>query len=93
VYSHLSIHRPRPGQRDVLIASMHRYGEALAQAPGLLSVHTLEDPEQGVLVGLALWESEDAFHASVGLARAAIQDDPFDEWEAEPVVGYRLREV
>ena len=93
MYSHLSIHHPKPGQHEALIGSMHRYGSALAGAPGLVSVHTLEDPEEGVLVGLALWESEDAFRASVGLARAAIEDDPFDEWEAEPVVGYRLREV
>lgn len=93
MYSHLSIHHPKPGQREALVESMHRYGDALAGAPGLVSVHTFEDREQSVLVGLALWETEDAFRASVGIARAAIQDDPFDDWEAEPVVGYRLTEV
>lgn len=40
------------------MGSMHRYGAALVNAPGLVSVHTLEDAEQGVLAGLALWESE-----------------------------------
>jgi heme-degrading monooxygenase HmoA len=93
MYSQLSIHHPKPGRRDELIASMHRYGAAIADAPGLVSVHTLSDPESDVLVGLAIWESEDAFHASVDLARTAVADDPFDEWEAEPVLGYRLTEV
>jgi len=93
MYSHLSIHHPKPGLRDALIASMHRYGAAIAEAPGLISVHTLADPDADVLVGLAIWESEDAFRASVDLARAVVADDPFDEWEAEPVVGYRLTEV
>ena len=93
MFSHLSIHHPKPGQRDALIASMHRYGAAIADAPGLVSVHTLHDPAADVLVGLAIWESEGAFRASVGLARAAVEGDPFDEWEAEDVVGYRLTEV
>ena len=93
MFTHLSIHHPKPGQRDALIASMHRFGEALAGAPGLISVHTLHDPDEDVLVGLALRESEEAFRASVGLARAAVADDPFDGWEAEDVTGYRLTEV
>lgn len=93
MFHHLSIHRPRPGKREELIASMHRYGAALAGAPGLVSVRTLEDADGGVLVGLAVWESEDAFRGSVHLARAAVADDPFDQWEAEAVMGFRLTEV
>ena len=93
MYSQLSIHHPKPGRSDELIASMHRYGAAIADAPGLVSVYTLADPDADLLVGLAIWESEDAFRASVDLARAAVADDPFDEWEAEPVLGYRLTEV
>lgn len=93
MFHHLSVHHPRPGKREDLIASMHRYGAAIAGAPGLVAVHTLEDAAQGVLVGLAIWESEEAFAASVHLARAAVADDPFEEWEAEPVTGYRLADV
>ncbi len=93
MYCHLSIHRPIPGARDALVASMHRYGAAIEDAPGLISVHTLEDPAEGTLVGLALWESEDAFRASVHLARRAVAGDPFDEWEAEPVRGLGLVEA
>ena len=93
MFTHLSIHHPKPGQRDALIASMHRFGEALAGAPGLISVHTLHDPDEDVLVGLALWESEEAFRASAHLGGAAVADDPFDEWESSDVDPYRLTEV
>jgi heme-degrading monooxygenase HmoA len=93
VYYSVSIHHPAPGKRDELIASMHRYGAAITGAPGLVSVNTLHDAAQDVLMGLAIWESEEAFQASVHLAREAVADDPFDEWEAEPVVGFRLTEA
>jgi heme-degrading monooxygenase HmoA len=92
MFQHLSIHHPKPGRRDELIASMHRFGNALTGAPGLISVHTLYDAEEDVLVGLAIWESEEAFRTSVHLGGAAVADDPFDDWEDEPV-GYRLTEV
>jgi hypothetical protein len=93
LFTQLSIHHPQPGRRDELIASMHRFGAAIAGAPGLISVHTLHDPEADVLVGLAIWQSEEAFRASAHLGGAAVADDPFDEWEAGPVAGYRLTEV
>lgn len=93
MFAHMSIHHPKPEAVDALIDSMHRYGAAIKGAPGLISVHTLQDADAGVLVGLALWESRDAMMASIHLARAAVEHDPFDEWESEPISGYRLTEV
>ena len=93
MFYHVSIHHPRPGHRDALIDSMHRFGAALAGAPGLISVQTLYDEAQDVLMGLAIWESEAAFQASIHLARAVVADDPFEEWEAEAVTGFRLHPV
>ena len=93
MYYSVSIHHSAPGKREELIASMHRYGAAITGAPGLVSVNTLHDAEQDVLMGLAIWESEEAFRASVHLAREAVADDPFDEWEAGPVTGFRLTEA
>jgi len=93
MYYQVSIHHPLPGKRDDLVASMHRYGAAITGAPGLVSVKTLYDADDDVLMGLAIWESEEAFTASVRRAREAVADDPFDEWEAEPVAGYRFIEV
>jgi heme-degrading monooxygenase HmoA len=91
--AHLSIHHPKPGAEAALIDSMHHYGAAIKDAPGLISVHTLRDDSKGILMGLALWESEEARQASIHLARAAVANDPFDEWEAEPIQGFLLHEV
>ena len=93
MFVQLSIHHPVPGAEGPLIESMHSYGDALYGAPGLISVHTMQDSETGVLVGLAVWSSRAAMEASVHLARAAIEDHPFDEWEAREIEGYRLTEV
>ena len=56
-------------------------------------MQTLHDAGQDVLMGLAIWESEDLWQASVHLAREAVEDDPFDEWEAGPVEGYGFTDV
>ncbi len=93
MYINMAIHHPIPGKETALIDSMHRYGAAIKGAPGLISVQTLYDEDQHVLVGLAMWESEQAMMASVHLARAAVENDPFDEWEAEDIAGFRLVDV
>ncbi len=93
MFVQLSVHRPRPGAEDALIESMHRFGDALEGAPGLISVHTLQDKSAGVLTGLAIWSSEEAMKRSVHLAREAVAGDPFDEWESTEAEGYRLSDV
>ncbi len=93
MFVQLSIHHPKPDATGPLIESMHAYGDALEGAPGLISVHTLQDADAGVLVGLALWGSRDAMEASVNRARAAVENHPFDEWEIRDPDGYRLTEV
>jgi heme-degrading monooxygenase HmoA len=93
MYTHMAIHHPVPGKEANIIASMHRYSAALQGAPGLVSIQTLYDEAQNVIIGLAVWETEAAFFAAVHLGRAAVENDPFDEWEAEDIQGYRLVEV
>ena len=93
MFYHVSIHRPNPGKEPDLIDSMHRFGATFAGAPGFVSVHTLYDEEQGVLMGLAIWESREAWQASVRLGREAVADDPFEEWESMDVEGYQLIDV
>jgi heme-degrading monooxygenase HmoA len=93
MFYHVSIHRPKSGKEPDLIESMHRFGASLQGAPGLISVQTLQDAEQGVLMGLAIWESREAWQASIHLAREAIANDPFDEWESTDVDGFRLVDV
>lgn len=78
---HLSIHRPIPGKEQELIDSMHRFGAADGAIPGLREVHTLRDRESGALVGLSIWESEEAFEAGVPRMRAALEGDELLAWE------------
>ncbi len=89
----MSVHHPHSEHREALIASMHRYAAAIAQKPGLVSVHTLADADSARLVGLAIFESQAAFEALAPLARAAVADDPFAVWEQVPIDGLRLSEV
>lgn len=92
-YVIISVHRPHPEYRGALVESMHRFGAAMAGRPGLVSVQTLADEGTDRLVGLAIFESEEAFSRLIPLARTAVADDPFELWESEPIEGFRLIEV
>jgi heme-degrading monooxygenase HmoA len=78
---HLAIHTPKPEGVDDLIASMQRFAAAARSQPGLQEVHTMRDSESGKLLGLAVWESREAFDVGVQRMRAAVEDDPFLDWE------------
>jgi heme-degrading monooxygenase HmoA len=93
VIVHLSIHTPKPGKEQELVDSMHRFGAAGAGQQGFVDAKTLRDRRTGRLVGMARWESEESWQAGVEAMRAAVADDPFDEWEAVEVEGFFLEEV
>jgi heme-degrading monooxygenase HmoA len=94
VLVHLSVHRPKPGREQDLIDSMHRFGRGDGGPfPGLREALTLRDRETGTLVGITMWDSEEAFRASVDRMRAAVQDDDFDAWEDAPPDVYVLDPV
>jgi len=90
---HLSIHTPRPGKEQDLIESMHRFGAAAVGRPGFIDAKTLRDERTGRLVGMARWEDEASWRAGVEVMRAAVEDDPFDEWEAVDTEAFFLEEV
>jgi len=89
----LAIHRPKPGVEPGLIDAMHRFGAAARGASGLRSIHTLQSAEDGVLVGLAIWDTEDAFHAARVGMRAAIADVDFAALEEVGPEVYLLIDV
>jgi heme-degrading monooxygenase HmoA len=90
---HLSIHFPKPGKEDALIASMHRFGAAAEGAAGFIDATVLRDRRGGRLIGMARWRDEASWRAGVEAMRGAVASDPFDEWEdAEPDV-FLLDEV
>ena len=90
---HLSIHTPKPGAADDLIASMHRFGAAGAGQPGFVESLVLRDVRSGRLVGAARWADETAWRAGVEAMRAAVAHDPFDEWERNDPEVFLLEEV
>jgi heme-degrading monooxygenase HmoA len=89
----LAIHRPKPGAEPGLIEAMHRFGVAAHGAPGLQRIHTLQSATDGFLVGLAIWDSEDAFHSARVWMRAAIADVDFTSLEDVGPEVYLLVEV
>ena len=84
MFIHLAIHHPKPEHIDDLLASMNRVDEAAQGAPGLIQIGAWRDQDSDRLVGLALWESAEAFQASVERIFEAVADDPFDQWLLQP---------
>ena len=74
-----------------MIESMHRYGEAASRQKGLVGVYTLKDVSSGELVGIAIWDSEEAFQEAGPALTKATEGDDFDSWEMEPIRGRRLK--
>jgi heme-degrading monooxygenase HmoA len=84
MFLHMSIHRPHPQYAAELAASMQRFGDALSTQPGFLQARAFRTPG-GELIGVAMWESREAFQRGVGAGQAAIAGDPFDVWETGEV--------
>ncbi len=93
MYVILSIHHPKPEHEAALIDSMHRFGNAVRGKPSCIRIHTLKDEHSSRLVGLAIFESPEAWQRLAPLAREAVKDDPFDVWEELEIDGFVLNEV
>jgi heme-degrading monooxygenase HmoA len=90
---HLAIHTPKPEGVEPLIASMQLFAAAGRRQTGLREVHTMREVESGKLLGLAIWESKEAFERGVVAMRAAVEGDPFLEWEEGPPEVYLFEDV
>jgi heme-degrading monooxygenase HmoA len=90
VITHLVIHFPHPEHRDAVLASMNRVGAAAAGQPGLVRIDAWSELEGERLVGLAIWETMEAFEAARPKIFAVVADDPFDVWLARESDGMIL---
>jgi heme-degrading monooxygenase HmoA len=90
MYIHMAIHRPHPDKEQLMLDSMRRFGTALKKHSGLHEVYQLKDEQSGALIGLAIWESEDAMQAAVSVARNAIKNDDHASWESNPPEVFHL---
>ena len=92
MFVHMSIHHPRKEREELLVASMHRFGEAMKDSPGFREAHTLKDETTGCLVGLALWDSKTQWEKARPKMLAVVKDDDFDAWELRPPEVFHLHE-
>lgn len=88
MYLHLSIHKPHEHAIDDVADSLQRFGDALEGQAGLVGYHAFQTAD-GELIGITLWDSQQAFERGRLAGAHAIKDDPFHEWEAAPVVAFR----
>ena len=84
MFVRLAIHYPKPEYAANLLASMHRVDKAAQGAPGLVQIGAWRDERTGRLVGLAMWESAEAFRASAERIFQVVEDEPFDLWFERP---------
>jgi heme-degrading monooxygenase HmoA len=90
MFVHLAIHYPKPEHSDDLLASMRRVDAAAAGAPGLIQMGAWRDARSDRLVGLAIWESREAFLESVEKIFEAVADDPIIDWSTRPPDSFHL---
>lgn len=87
---HLAVHFPKPEHADDLLASMKRLDAASTGAPGLVQMNAWRDAGSDRLVGLAIWESREAWEAEAPLIFETVANDPLTEWWTQPPDSFHL---
>ena len=90
----MAYHHPRPEYRDELLRWIERVGATLKAQPGLLELADFDDPVNGRIVAVSIWES--AEHFRVGRERAMDslgEEAPYDLWETRPLEVFTLAEL
>lgn len=87
-----SIHYPHPGKEEELAQSMHRFGKLMESLPGFVFVapYPFKDTEKGTLMGISIWESEEAFQAATPILQKVRKDEPSYDLEIKPPEVYTL---
>ena len=87
-----AVHYPQPEKEELLVQSMHEFGELMKKQPGNIfqAPYPFKDPEKGTLMGISIWESEEAFQAALPLLQSARQKRPAQELEVKPPEVYLL---
>ena len=81
MFTHIAIHYPKPEHYDDLLASMRRVDAAAQGTPGLIRIGDWREVDGGTrLVGIATWESREAFDLGAPGIFAVVANDPFELW-------------
>jgi heme-degrading monooxygenase HmoA len=83
-----SVHYPQPGKEALGAEKMRQFDELMKKQPGIIFVSDIfKDPQRGALMGITIWESQEAFEASWP---ALVKEAPSGDWEVKPPEVYRL---
>ena len=93
MFVHMSVHYPDTQWEGRVIDSMHRFGKAMEGQEGHREAHTLKDDRTGRLIGLAIWESKEAWEKALPMMHEAVKDDDFETWEERPPEVFHLEAV
>jgi hypothetical protein len=81
MYLFYAVHYPHPEKERLLIQGMQEFGEVIRKQPGIVFVDTFKDAENGTLIAVAIWESQQAFEAAWPVLA---KDAPSEQWEVKP---------
>ena len=86
-----SVHYPQPDKEELFAENMRQFDELMKQQIGIVFVspYPFKDPERGALVGISIWESQEAFQAAIPNLKET-KDYSFLEWEAKTSELYLL---
>jgi heme-degrading monooxygenase HmoA len=87
------LHYPKPDMTDKIIAAMKKYKMAMDGKDGHRETHLLRDTKTGKLIGMAFWDSKAQWKEVYQEIEAAVNNEPFYEWEDMPPKVYHLEEV
>lgn len=61
----LTLVTPRSGKEHAMADHMKNFGHSLESCPGLIQVHVMKEKGSSTLLGISMWESEDAFNSAM----------------------------
>lgn len=81
MFTHIAIHYPKPAHYHDLLASMRRLDAAAQGTPGLIQIGDWTEVDGGTrLVGIATWDSREAFEHAAPSLFATVSGDPHELW-------------
>lgn len=93
-YLFMAFHHPKPEYRDDLLRWIARVGAALRAQPGLLELADFDDPMNGRIVAVSIWESAEAFRTGREQAMRSLGEEArYDLWERRPLEVFTLGEL
>jgi quinol monooxygenase YgiN len=93
-YLFMAFHYPRPEYRNDLLEWIQRVGAALRAQPGLLELADFDDPANGRIVAVSIWDSAEHFRTGRERGMASLNAEaPYDLWETRPLEVFTLEEL